>query len=650
MGGEHLKFPLSSFFLSLFFTFQGRELYNPQDQKMRAVSVLIFSFLASLVAAETHTWYFNTTWVTANPDGVFTRQVIGFNNTWPLPTLRVKTGDTVNLYLTNGFKNANTTLHFHGLFQNGTNQMDGPEMVTQCPISPGDTMLYNFTVENQVGTYWYHSHTAGQYGDGMRGLFIIEEKEKSDYPFAFDEDVTLSVGDWYHETALQLQPKFMNRFNPTGAEPVPQNSLFNDTRNATWNVRPNTTYYMRICNVGGFASQYLYMEDHEFEVVEVDGIYVKPNTTNMLYITTAQRFGVLVRTKNDTSKNFAFMNKFDDSMFDVVPDDLILNSTNIISYNNNNPVPSEYMVDELDFLDDFYLQPLNNETLMDDADHTITIDVKMQNLLNGVNYAFFNNITYTAPKVPILGTVLSSGELATNSYIYGNTHSIVLQKDEVVDIVLNNHDAGRHPFHLHGHVFQLIARGEELDEITNFDASNTTYPQHPMVRDTVFVNPRSYIVMRFKADNPGVWFFHCHIEWHLEQGLAIVLIEAPEEMQKQSSQQLTENFKQVCKNSGVNVTGNAAGNTVNFMDLAGGNVQQPPLPSGFTARGIVALVFSAIAGVLGMVAISFYGMADVKDIDERVLREMDVELSDTDSVELHEEGEASSSSSPAKGI
>lgn len=617
---------------------------------MRALSVFIFSILASIVAAETHTWYFNATWVTANPDGVKVRPVIGFNNSWPLPILRVKTGDTVNLYLTNGLGNANTTLHFHGLFQNGTSQMDGPEMVTQCPIAPNDMMLYNFTVPNQVGTYWYHSHTAGQYGDGMRALFLIEEKQKSDYPFEFDEEIPLTIGDWYHETASQLKPSFMSRFNPTGAEPVPQNSLFNDTRNVTWSVEPNKTYYVRICNVGGFASQYLYMEDHEFEVVEVDGVYVKPNTTNMLYITVAQRYGVLIHTKNDTSKNYAFMNKFDDGMFDVVPDDLILNSTNTISYNSDLPKASEYIVDDLDFLDDFYLQPLNNETLMDDADHTITIDVAMDNLGNGVNYAFFNNITYTPPKVPILATVLSSGEYATNSYIYGNTHSFVLQKNDVVDIVLNNHDTGRHPFHLHGHVFQLIARGEDVGEIINYDAGNVTLPEHPMVRDTVYVNPQSYIVMRFKADNPGVWFFHCHIEWHLEQGLAIVLIEAPQEIQSEPSQQFTDSFKQVCKNVGVNITGNAAGNAVNFMDLTGGNVQQPPLPAGFTARGIVALVFSTIAGILGMVAISLYGMADIKDIDERVMRDLDVDLDESE--EFTENGdsqmEGSSTSSPAK--
>lgn len=612
---------------------------------MKALSVFIFSLLASLTAAETHTWYFETTWVNANPDGVLERPVIGFNNSWPLPDLTVKTGDQVLLYLTNGFDDRNTTLHFHGLFQNGTNQMDGPEMVTQCPIGPGDTYLYNFTVPDQVGTYWYHSHTAGQYGDGMRAMFVIEEKEKKDYPFDFDEEVYLSIGEWYHKTADELLPDFLNMYNPTGAEPIPQNLLFNNTRNNSWVVEPNTTYFVRICNVGGFVSQYLWMEDHEFEVVEVDGIYVEPNTTEMLYITVAQRYGVLIKTKEDASKNYAFMSKFDDTMLDTLPGDLELNSTNYITYNASAPTPEQNFVDSIDdFFNDYYLHPISNTTLFDEADQVVTISVEMNNLGNGINYAFFNNVTYTTPKVPIIGTALSAGELATNSLIYGNTHSFVLAKDEVVDIRLNNLDTGKHPFHLHGHVFQVIARGEPVDDSDPpeaFDPENhEDYPEYPMMRDTVYVNPQSYMVLRFKADNPGVWFFHCHIEWHLEQGLALVFIENPEEMQKTESQQLTDNFVLVCNNVGVPAIGNAAGNDKDFLDLTGANVQHKALPSGFTARGIVALVFSCIAGFLGIAAIAVYGMADVKNVDEDVIRDLDVQLDDEDEAELEREEES----------
>lgn len=125
--------------------------------------------------------------------------------------------------------------------------------------------------------------------------------------------------------------------------------------------------------------------------------------------------------------------------------------------------------------------------------------------------AFFNGITYVRPKVPTLFTVLTTGANATQPEIYGvNSHAFVLKKDEIIDIVLNNLDTGKHPFHLHGHNFQVIARSD--DGQGNF-ANNVTFPAVPMRRDTVLVRGKGNFVLRFKADNPGVWFFHCHLEW-----------------------------------------------------------------------------------------------------------------------------------------
>ncbi|KAK6202582.1 iron transport multicopper oxidase FET3 precursor [Scheffersomyces amazonensis] len=610
---------------------------------MKLTSLLFISFILSLVSAETHTWYFETGWVNKNPDGFFEKPMIGFNGTWPLPILRAKKGDTINLYLINGFTDRNTTLHFHGMFQNGSSQMDGPPFVTQCPIPPGETMLYNFTL-TQHGTYWYHSHTSGQYGDGMRGIFFIDDTEP--YPYDYDEEVMLSISDNYHQNSDYLTPRFLSRFNPTGAEPIPDSSLFNETRNASWVVEPNKTYLVHIVNVGRFVSQYLYMEGHEFEVVEVDGVLVEKNTTDILYIAVAQRYSVLIRTKSDASQNYAFMNAFDDTLLDYIPNGLILNSTNWIVYNETAELPGEYTTDLTQYFDDFYLRPLSNTTLYDDPDFVVTVDVVMDNLGDGVNYAFFNNVTYTAPKVPTLVTALTAGKYATNELVYGtNTGSIVLQKGDVVDIVVNNQDTGKHPFHLHGHVFQVIERHPESDtDVISFNSSDhAEWPEYPMIRDTVYVYPQAYVVLRFVADNPGIWFFHCHIEWHLDQGLAITLIEDPLGIQSNPNQALSDDFINSCTKNGIPVEGNAAANSKNFLDLTGQNVQVKPLPTGFTARGIVALVFSCIAGFLGMGAITVYGLADIKDVEHRVARDLDVDIDDDDAdgATAFEEGSSS---------
>lgn len=88
-------------------------------------------------------------------------------------------------------------------------------------------------------------------------------------------------------------------------------------------------------------------------------------------------------------------------------------------------------------------------------------------------------------KSPSLYTVLSTHgntNLTTNELIYGtNTNSFVLQGDEVVEIILNNMDPGKHPFHLHGHNFQVISRFDTDDEDNQlvFDPTNETYTNYP---------------------------------------------------------------------------------------------------------------------------------------------------------------------------
>jgi FtsP/CotA-like multicopper oxidase with cupredoxin domain len=64
-------------------------------------------------------------------------------------------GDRVIITVTNGL-NVPTSLHWHGLFQNRTVEMDGPAGVTQCPIPPNGTYVYDFYTENQEGTYWWY--------------------------------------------------------------------------------------------------------------------------------------------------------------------------------------------------------------------------------------------------------------------------------------------------------------------------------------------------------------------------------------------------------------------------------------------------------------------------------------------------------------
>lgn len=125
--------------------------------------------LSSLALAETHYYQWNATYITGNPDGLAeVHDIVGCNGAYPWPTINITKGDRVVIELYNGLGTANTSLHFHGLFQEHTNQMDGVPGLTQCEVVPGQTLIYNFTVPDQVGSFWYHSHSKGQYMDGMR--------------------------------------------------------------------------------------------------------------------------------------------------------------------------------------------------------------------------------------------------------------------------------------------------------------------------------------------------------------------------------------------------------------------------------------------------------------------------------------------------
>jgi hypothetical protein len=88
--------------------------------------------------------------IVANPDGVF-RPMLVVNGKFPGEMIRCNEGDTIVVNVENQSINA-TTIHWHGIFQNGSNWMDGVSGVTQCPIAPGKKFQYKFKITLQSGT------------------------------------------------------------------------------------------------------------------------------------------------------------------------------------------------------------------------------------------------------------------------------------------------------------------------------------------------------------------------------------------------------------------------------------------------------------------------------------------------------------------
>lgn len=93
--------------------------------------------------------------------------------------------------------------------------------------------------------------------------------------------------------------------------------------------------------------------------------------------------------------------------------------------------------------------------------------------------------------------------------------------------------------------------GRGITNAWDYDSSNDTLYYDGVRRDTVVVNAQSWLVFRFVTDNPGVWFLHCHIDWHLQSGLAATIIEAPEVTRRETNIPLET--KRICSELGVDI-------------------------------------------------------------------------------------------------
>lgn len=183
------------------------------------------------------------------------------------------------------------------------------------------------------------------------------------------------------------------------------------------------------------------------------------------------------------------------------------------------------------------------------------------------------------PKVPTLYTALSvDPEDAKDAKIYGaNVNPLVLNHSQIIEVQLNNRNPGvhsGHPWHLHGHQFQVVARS--TDGVNATYTGNDTFPPIPMRRDVAGVRPGGYLVIRFRADNPGINLFHCHIEWHVQAGLTATFVEAPDYIDFEAPQDHLD----MCKDQGIPTKGNAAGNVDDVLDLRGANVDVPQVDNG----------------------------------------------------------------------
>jgi FtsP/CotA-like multicopper oxidase with cupredoxin domain len=134
----------------------------------------------------------------------------GYNGQTPGPTIEAVEGDRLRIYVTNKLPEA-TSIHWHGIFL--PNGMDGVKGLTQPPIDPGKTFVYEFTLK-QNGTFMYHPHADEmvQMALGMQGMFIIHPN--TPHATSVQRDYCIMLNNWHVEPgAATPDPSIMTDFN-----------------------------------------------------------------------------------------------------------------------------------------------------------------------------------------------------------------------------------------------------------------------------------------------------------------------------------------------------------------------------------------------------------------------------------------------------
>ncbi|GBE79135.1 laccase [Sparassis latifolia] len=440
------------------------------------------------------------------PNGVLRNAVLA-GGTFPGPVIAGNKGDNffINVVdrLTNETMLTSTSIHWHGINQHTTNWADGPAFVTQCPIVSGNSFLYNFRVPDQAGTFWYHSHLETQYCDGLRGPFIVYDP---DDPHAglydIDDDSTIiTLADWYNEAAVFQPPIAISDATLINGL-VPNN--YSDAA-AVFTVVRGLRYRFRLISISCSPDFTFSIDGHNMTVIEADGDNTQPLNVDSIQIYAAQRYSFVLEANQPVENYWIRANA-----------SLGPAGSAILRYVGAPPVkPTTTASPSVNPLEETNLHALTN------AQAPGAPNIDGADILLNLNFTFntteflVNGVTFVPPTVPVLLQILNGSYTAQELLPHGSVYT--LPRNKTVQITMPGGVLGiPHPLHLHGHSFSVIRSA----------GSNQTNYVNPVRRDTVNIGLQGdNVTIRFDTNNPGPWFLHCHIDFHLKRGFAIVLAE-----------------------------------------------------------------------------------------------------------------------------
>ncbi|KAM7186241.1 laccase [Rhypophila sp. PSN 637] len=494
-------------------------------------------------------------WV--GPDGVVKKKAMLINGKFPGPTIRADWGDTVKVTVVNNLRinglvhvvpgllssplsltlTPSTSIHWHGVRMLNNNVNDGVPGITECPIPPGNSKVYTFKVE-QYGSSWYHSHFSSQYANGIVGQMQFEGPASLPY----DEDLgVFPITDWYYGSADQIQHALIP---PPGAAPPSDNVLFNGShvgptgggKYARVKLKPGKRHRLRIINTSVDNTFTVSLVNHQFTVIQTDFVPVNAFTTSSIFLAIGQRYDVTIDASQAVGNywfNVTFAASglcgvsrmpFPAAIFQyegasstalptnkgvAPPDSLCQDNTSFVPIVTRSAPASSFAATPSNSLD------LNLVTQTWQGQQRVYWKIKGQDM----------NITWDEPTLEYV---------AKGNLNFPNRYNVfkVPNANTWSFWIIENLLGVPHPMHLHGHDFLIVGRSPAVANpfgITprRFSSADTASLKfnNPVRRDTTMLPGNGWLVVAFKSDNPGAWLFHCHIAWHVSQGLSIQFLE-----------------------------------------------------------------------------------------------------------------------------
>ncbi len=407
----------------------------------------------------------------------------------PGTEIRVRQGERLRVNVTNQLK-VETTVHWHGL--RVPNSMDGVAYLTQKPIAPGETFVYEFDVPD-AGTHWYHPHLRGfeQVARGLYGPLIVEERK----PIEVDRDVVWVLDDWRLLKTAQISDDFGNMRDISHNGRVGNTVTINGRIEDIFNVRAGERIRLRLINSSNARIFGLDFASHKPKIIALDGQPVEPHDApgGTVVIGPAMRVDLVLDMTGKPGERLTvrdnFYKRLEYRLLDIVygPEPLREGppDTPVALAANTMPEPDLKTATRHEIR---FNGGMMGGMMMAGGSGRGS-GGGMMNMMRDGKVWFINGVAATGRVMDPL---------------------LTLERGRSFVLAMRNDTAWHHPIHLHGHSFRVITR----------DGKPT---RHREWQDTVLMAPRERVEIAFVADNPGDWMFHCHILEHMAGGMMGVI-------------------------------------------------------------------------------------------------------------------------------